>query len=117
MQTGVGMNAGAGKTSVINTIFRLMELDEGTISVDGVNIAKLGLAQLRNAMAIIPQASGTLESSLVIITPTKAETSSSSDPVNCNKLMLDTCIKLSPYLHMCWAVVIKHACFSTGHAG
>ena len=46
---------GAGKTSVINTIFRLMELDEGSISVDGVNIAKLGLAQLRNAMAIIPQ--------------------------------------------------------------
>lgn len=32
-----------------------MELDEGSISVDGVNIAKLGLAQLRNAMAIIPQ--------------------------------------------------------------
>lgn len=46
---------GAGKTSVINTVFRLMELDEGAISVDGVNIAKLGLAQLRNAMAIIPQ--------------------------------------------------------------
>lgn len=32
-----------------------MELDEGAISVDGLNIAKLGLAQLRNAMAIIPQ--------------------------------------------------------------
>ena len=32
-----------------------MELDEGGISVDGLNVAKLGLAQLRNAMAIIPQ--------------------------------------------------------------
>ena len=48
-------NAGAGKTSVINTIFRLMELDQGGIFIDGVEIAKLGLAQLRNAMAIIPQ--------------------------------------------------------------
>ena len=46
---------GAGKTSVINTIFRLMELDEGAIEIDGVQISTLGLAQLRNAMAIIPQ--------------------------------------------------------------
>lgn len=49
--------AGAGKTSVINTIFRLMELDQGAINIDGLDIAKLGLAQLRNSMAIIPQVS------------------------------------------------------------
>ena len=42
---------------MINTIFRLMELDQGGIFIDGVEIAKLGLAQLRNAMAIIPQVS------------------------------------------------------------
>ena len=47
--------AGAGKTSVINTIFRLMELDQGGIYIDDVEVAKLGLAQLRNSMAIIPQ--------------------------------------------------------------
>ena len=34
-----------------------MELDQGGIYIDGVEIAKLGLAQLRNAMAIIPQVS------------------------------------------------------------
>ena len=51
------MGLGAGKTSVINTIFRLMELDQGGIYIDGVEVAKLGLAQLRNAMAIIPQVS------------------------------------------------------------
>ena len=45
--------AGAGKTSVINTIFRLMELDQGGIFIDGMEIAKLGLGQLGNA--IIPQ--------------------------------------------------------------
>ena len=34
-----------------------MELDQGAIYIDGLDIAKLGLAQLRNAMAIIPQVS------------------------------------------------------------
>ncbi|KAL3151255.1 hypothetical protein ABBQ38_013094 [Trebouxia sp. C0009 RCD-2024] len=52
---GVVGRTGAGKTSVINTIFRLMELDQGAINIDGLDIAKLGLAQLRNSMAIIPQ--------------------------------------------------------------
>jgi len=34
-----------------------MELDQGGIFIDGVEVAKLGLAQLRNSMAIIPQVS------------------------------------------------------------
>ena len=34
-----------------------MELDQGAINIDGLDIAKLGLAQLRNSMAIIPQVS------------------------------------------------------------
>ena len=34
-----------------------MELDQGGIYIDGLDVAKLGLAQLRNAMAIIPQVS------------------------------------------------------------
>ena len=58
--------AGAGKTSVINTIFRLMELDQGGIFIDGVEIAKLGLAQLRNAMAIIPQVTPLLHAQFIM---------------------------------------------------
>ncbi|KAA6418046.1 MAG: ABC transporter C family member 2-like [Trebouxia sp. A1-2] len=58
----------SGKTSVINTIFRLMELDQGGIYIDDVEVAKLGLAQLRNSMAIIPQVpvlfTGTMRSNL-----------------------------------------------------
>ncbi|KAL3160420.1 hypothetical protein ABBQ32_010743 [Trebouxia sp. C0010 RCD-2024] len=65
---GVVGRTGAGKTSVINTIFRLMELDQGAINIDGLDIAKLGLAQLRNSMAIIPQVpvlfTGTMRSNL-----------------------------------------------------
>ena len=59
---GVVGRTGAGKTSFINTIFRLMELDQGGIFIDDVEVAKLGLAQLRNAMAIIPQVSCFFES-------------------------------------------------------
>lgn len=32
-----------------------MELDQGGIYIDGLDVSKLGLAQLRNSMAIIPQ--------------------------------------------------------------
>ena len=60
--------AGAGKTSVINTIFRLMELDQGGIYIDDVEVAKLGLAQLRNSMAIIPQV-GSLPLPLLFLLP------------------------------------------------
>jgi ABC-type multidrug transport system fused ATPase/permease subunit len=33
----------------------MVELDSGSISIDGVNIATLGLRQLRTKMSIIPQ--------------------------------------------------------------
>lgn len=56
-QTRVGVvgRTGAGKTSLINTLFRLMELDSGKIVIDGVDISKLGLHQLRGSMSLIPQ--------------------------------------------------------------
>lgn len=36
---------------------RLQELCGGAIVIDGIDIAKIGLKQLRSSMAIIPQAS------------------------------------------------------------
>ena len=52
---GVVGRTGAGKSSIMSTLFRLVELSGGQISVDGVDIAKVGLADLRGRMAIIPQ--------------------------------------------------------------
>lgn len=52
---GVVGRTGAGKSSLINTLFRLMELDSGVIRVDGVDIRKIGLHQLRRSLSIIPQ--------------------------------------------------------------
>lgn len=52
---GVVGRTGAGKSSLINCLFRLQELCGGSIVIDGVDIAKMGLKQLRSSMAIIPQ--------------------------------------------------------------
>ena len=37
------------------TLFRVLELDGGSISIDGQDIAHLGLSQLRKAIAMLPQ--------------------------------------------------------------
>ena len=46
---------GAGKSSLVNCLFRLQELSSGSIVIDGVDIAGMGLKQLRSGMSIIPQ--------------------------------------------------------------
>lgn len=46
---------GAGKSSIMATLFRLTELSGGSISIDGLDIAKVGLADLRSRLGIIPQ--------------------------------------------------------------
>lgn len=53
---GVVGRTGAGKSSLINCLFRLQELTGGAIVIDSIDIAKIGLKQLRSSMAIIPQA-------------------------------------------------------------
>ncbi|HSZ75682.1 MAG TPA: ABC transporter ATP-binding protein [Rhizomicrobium sp.] len=47
--------SGAGKSTVFNLLLRFYEVDEGTIEVDGQDIARVKLESLRNAIALVTQ--------------------------------------------------------------
>lgn len=46
---------GAGKSTILSAIFRLVEPTSGTILIDGMDIRELSLNQLRSRITIVPQ--------------------------------------------------------------
>uniref|UniRef100_A0A4W5M0D8 ABC-type glutathione-S-conjugate transporter n=1 Tax=Hucho hucho TaxID=62062 RepID=A0A4W5M0D8_9TELE len=52
---GIVGRTGAGKSSLALGIFRILEAAKGEIYIDGVNIAEIGLHDLRSRITIIPQ--------------------------------------------------------------
>ena len=52
---GIMGATGAGKTSVVQLLQRLYDATDGTIYLDGVDIKKLSLAQLRSSISLVMQ--------------------------------------------------------------
>ncbi|KAH7925973.1 P-loop containing nucleoside triphosphate hydrolase protein [Leucogyrophana mollusca] len=67
-KVGILGRTGSGKSTLALSFFRFVEATEGRITVDGLDIAKIGLTDLRSKLTIIPQdptiLSGTLRSTL-----------------------------------------------------
>ncbi|MCO5609705.1 hypothetical protein L7F22_063937 [Adiantum nelumboides] len=54
-KVGIVGRTGAGKSSMINSLFRLVEIENGAILIDAHEIHKFGLFDLRKSLGIIPQ--------------------------------------------------------------
>ncbi|CAL9734796.1 oligomycin resistance ATP-dependent permease Yor1p [Monosporozyma servazzii] len=52
---GICGRTGAGKSTIMSALYRLNELSGGEIYIDGVDVSKLGLFDLRRKLTIIPQ--------------------------------------------------------------
>lgn len=54
-KVGIVGRTGAGKSSMVLALFRALEADSGKIIVDGIDISKIGLQDLREKIVIVPQ--------------------------------------------------------------
>ncbi|KAJ3481401.1 hypothetical protein NLI96_g7684 [Meripilus lineatus] len=54
-KVGVVGRTGAGKSSLLQALFRIVNIQDGTIVIDGYNTRNIGLDVLRGRLALVPQ--------------------------------------------------------------
>jgi ATP-binding cassette subfamily C (CFTR/MRP) protein 4 len=54
-KVGVVGRTGSGKSTLVQALFRILEAETGSITIDGVDISTLGLHKLRMGMSVISQ--------------------------------------------------------------
>ncbi|PWN19710.1 P-loop containing nucleoside triphosphate hydrolase protein, partial [Microstroma glucosiphilum] len=70
-------STGSGKSTLVQSLFRLIEADAGEILIDGINVGKIGLQDLRSRLQIVPQdpiiLAGSLRSAVDVLGTCKDE--------------------------------------------
>ncbi|KAF9027711.1 multidrug resistance-associated ABC transporter [Hymenopellis radicata] len=54
-KVGIVGRTGAGKSSLLQALFRIVDVQKGRIDIDGIDISKLRLDTLRSRLALVPQ--------------------------------------------------------------
>ena len=69
-QVGIVGRTGAGKSSILNALFRLTPISGGCVLVDGINIIDIPVRDLRAHLSVVPQSPFLFEGSLRYVYPT-----------------------------------------------